>query len=214
MSKAKSGAYFVIEGQDATGKSTQADLLANYFRKRGKEVLVIHEPDGDLPSAHSLRDLIKNKDYNLEPETHVLLFTAARNELWHKLAKPVLAEGGIVIAARNWWSTIAYQGYGQGVHLDLIEHTMRSFLPKRYLRPDHAVILTLDNNLRTSRLTDRNDAHTKDTFESKPFDFQKVVTRSYLKIAQQYDIPTLDASPDPATLHLKILKLFSLKKPD
>ena len=53
--------YIVIEGQDATGKSTQVDLLAAYFRKQGKEVVTIHEPDGDLPSASALRRIIKTK---------------------------------------------------------------------------------------------------------------------------------------------------------
>ena len=61
--------YIVIEGQDGTGKSTQVRLLEEYFKKSGKEVVVMDEPDGDLPQAHDLHDLIliKGKDYNLEP---------------------------------------------------------------------------------------------------------------------------------------------------
>ena len=92
--------YIVIEGQDATGKSTQVEMLANYLREQGKEVVTMHEPDGDLESAHELRRIIKDKTYNLEPMTHVLLFTAARQELWRKLAEPVLKRGGFVVSAR------------------------------------------------------------------------------------------------------------------
>ena len=107
--------YIVIEGQDGTGKSTQAELLKKHFEEQGKEVVMLEEPDGDLPQAHDLHDMILTRGYNLEPLTNVLLFTAARVELWKKIAEPVLKNGGVVISARNYWSTLAYQGYGEGV---------------------------------------------------------------------------------------------------
>ena len=47
--------YIVIEGQDATGKSTQVEMLADYLREQGKEVITMHEPDGDLESTHVFR---------------------------------------------------------------------------------------------------------------------------------------------------------------
>jgi dTMP kinase len=202
--------YIVIEGQDATGKSTQVDLLAAYFRKRGREVVTIHEPDGDLPSATALRKLIKTKSYHLQPKTNILLFTAARLELWKKLAEPCLKRGGIVISARNWYSTLAYQGYGQKLSLKLIKTTTQRYLPRRYLRPDHAVILTLSDDTRRSRQSARALATSTDTFESKPPDFQPRVTLSYLRIARDLQIPTLDASPPPDALARKIRKLFGL----
>ena len=91
--------YIVIEGQDGTGKSTQAELLKKHYEKMGKEVVILEEPDGDLPQAHDLHDMILARGYNLEPLTNVLLFTAARVELWQKIAEPVLRRGGIVISA-------------------------------------------------------------------------------------------------------------------
>ena len=63
--------YIVIEGQDGTGKSTQARLLEDYFKKQGQEVVVMDEPDGDLPQAHDLHDMILTRGYNLEPLTNV-----------------------------------------------------------------------------------------------------------------------------------------------
>ena len=63
--------YIVIEGQDATGKSTQVELLAERLRKTGKPVITMHEPDGDLESAHELRRIIKDKKYKLN--RHVFL---------------------------------------------------------------------------------------------------------------------------------------------
>ena len=83
--------YIVIEGQDGTGKSTQVRLLQDYFESQGKEVAIMDEPDGDLPQAHDIHDLIlvKGKEYQLEPITNLLLCTAARVELWRKTAEPV-----------------------------------------------------------------------------------------------------------------------------
>ena len=206
-----SGTYIVIEGQDATGKSTQVELLADHLKKSTKKpVVTMHEPDGDLASAHVLRELIKNKDYNLEPLTHVLLFTSARLELWKKLAEPVLDEGGYVISARNWWSTLAYQGYGQGVSRDKIIKITKQTMPAHYLNPDHSLILTLDETERLARQSSRDDNSSHDTFESKSSDFQQKVDHAYLKIAKQFNIPTLDTSDTIENVHQHILRKFAI----
>lgn len=186
--------YIVIEGQDGTGKSTQVELLSQYFTKQGKNTITFHEPDGDLKSARALRDIIKDKTYNLNPMTHVLLFSATRLELWKKLAEPTLKSGGIVISARNWWSTLAYQGYGQGVSRSKIVRLTKSIMPTPYIHPTHSLILTLDDKTRNLRKRTRDHNSPHDTFESKPTSFQTIVDHAYLKIAKDFNIKTLDAS--------------------
>ena len=202
--------YLVIEGQDATGKSTQVEMLADFFRHQNRPVITLHEPDGDLPQAHQIRDLVKTKSYQLEPITHVILFTAARLELWHKLAVPILKQDGVVISARNWWSTLAYQGYGQGVSRRRITTITKSTMPKEYYQPTHSVILTLDDQTRLARQTTRDNLSATDTFESQPDSFQQKVNHAYLKIAEEFHIPTLDASPAPDVIQQQILRLFDL----
>ena len=186
--------YIVIEGQDGTGKSTQARLLKEYYEKQGKEVVVMDEPDGDLPQAHDIHDLIlvRGKDYNMEPMTNVLLFTAARFELWRKIAEPVLRNDGIVISARNWWSTLAYQGYGEGVSKSKIIKLTHESLPEKYYNPDRSFILTVSDKVRLSRQDNRGKK--KETFEAKPDDFQQRVNKAYIKIAKDFNIKTIDAS--------------------
>ena len=186
--------YIVIEGQDGTGKSTQARLLKEYYEKQGKEVVVMDEPDGDLPQAHDIHDLIvvRGKDYNMEPMTNVLLFTAARYELWKKLAEPVLKNGGVVISARNWWSTLAYQGYGEGVSKSKIIKLTKESLPEKYVKPDKGFILTVSDKIREERQGTRGKA--KETFESKPDDFQQRVNNAYPKIAKEFGLKIIDAS--------------------
>jgi dTMP kinase len=202
--------YIVIEGQDATGKSTQVEMLAGYLRAQGKEVITMHEPDGDLDAAHELRRIIKDKTYNLEPMTHVLLFTAARQELWRKLAEPVLKRDGYVISARNWWSTLAYQGYGQGISRSRIIRITKEAMPERYVKPDKSVILTLDEKTRLARQNARDDNSAKDTFESKPSDFQHKVDAAYLHIAKDLNVQTVDASPSADEIQTTLRKIFGV----
>lgn len=184
--------YIVIEGQDGTGKSTQAELLKKYYEEQGKEVVMLEEPDGDLPQAHDLHDMILTRGYNLEPLTNVLLFTASRVELWKKIAEPVLRRNGIVISARNYWSTIAYQGYGEGVSRSKIIRITKELLPEKYINPDYSFILTVSDKTRLERQGTRGKA--KETFEKKPDDFQSRVNHAYPKIAKEFNIPLIDAS--------------------
>lgn len=184
--------YIVIEGQDGTGKSTQARKIAEYFEKQGREVVVMDEPDGDLPQAHDLHDMILTRGYDLAPLTNVLLFTAARVELWQKIAEPVLKRDGVVISARNFWSTLAYQGYGEGISRNKIMRITKDALPERYVHPDKGFILTLSDKLREERQKLRGKPH--ETFEAKPDEFQQKVNAAYPKIAREFNIPIIDAS--------------------
>ena len=184
--------YIVIEGQDGTGKSTQAELLKKHFKEQGLEVVMLEEPDGDLPQAHDLHDMILTRGYDLEPITNVLLFTAARVELWKKIAEPVLKRGGIVISARNYWSTLAYQGYGEGVSRNKIIRITKDLLPEKYVHPDHGFILTVSDKVRLERQKGRGKA--KETFEAKADDFQNRVNAAYPKIAKEFNLITINAS--------------------
>jgi len=184
--------YIVIEGQDGTGKSTQARLLEEYYKGLGKEVVVMDEPDGDLPQAHDLHDMILTRGYDFEPISNVILFTAARVELWKKIAEPVLARGGVVISARNWWSTLAYQGYGEGVSRSKIIRITKELLPERYVSPDYGFILTVSDAVRLERQKGRGKA--VETFEAKPDEFQQKVNAAYPHIAKDFGVKILDAS--------------------
>lgn len=200
--------YIVIEGQDGTGKSTQAELLKKYFEEQGKEVVMLEEPDGDLPQAHDLHDMILTRGYDLEPLTNVLLFTAARVELWKKIAEPVLRRGGIVISARNYWSTLAYQGYGEGVSKSRIIRITKDTLPERYIHPDYGFILTVSDEVRLQRQKSRGKA--TETFEKKPSEFQQKVNAAYPKIAKEFGLTVIDAAPSIEEIFAEIKSCLNI----
>ena len=199
--------YIVIEGQDGTGKSTQAELLKKHFEEQGKQVVMLEEPDGDLPQAHDLHDMILTRGYNLEPLTNVLLFTAARVELWKKIAEPVLKNGGVVISARNYWSTLAYQGYGEGVSRSKIIRITKDILPEKYIHPDYGFILVVPDEVRLARQKNRGKA--TETFEKKSSEFQQKVNAAYPKIAKEFNLQVIDASATIDEIFTKLLSYIS-----
>lgn len=186
------GRYIVIEGNDGTGKSTQVAHLAKWLKTHHNIDSYITEEPGGTPIADEIRLIIKNGTLERHPLTNVLLFTASRHEIWKK-AEQALANGTWVIASRNWLSTLAYQGYGEGVDTQQITDITRQFTSERYFSPDHTIILSLDDAVRKERIAKRGAIEAPDTFEQKASDFQARVNQGYLTIARQFDYPVLSA---------------------
>lgn len=192
---AKRGKYIVIEGHDGTGKSTQVELLRQRLLKELKiDSIEFHEPAGS-PISNAIRDVIKDGTLKRNPRTNMLLFNAARCETWQEYAIPALNSGKYVVASRNWWSTLAYQGYGEGLDLDLIKNNTLMATDENYLTPDIGIILVLKNEIeREKRISKRGNLDKPDTFESRNSVFQQKVNDGYHEIAKEYNILTIDAS--------------------
>lgn len=185
--------YIVIEGQDGTGKTTQADLLQKHLESKGHKVIHIKEPGGS-PVAEAIREVILNADLPRTPMTNTLLFTANRHELWHAVIQPALASDTWVICTRNYYSTLAYQGYGEGMDRGIITAITQTFTDKRYMQPDHSIIMLYDDLAeRRRRIAARGELKNSDTFESRDDGFQSRVDNGYSQIAKEFSIPTIDA---------------------
>lgn len=205
------GKYIVIEGNDGTGKSTQVKLLRDYLTTQGIESVEYHEPEG-TPIANEIRTIIKDGTLKRDSTTNLLLFTAARHEIWQEAEKK-LEEGTWVVCSRNYFSTITYQGYGEGLDLNTIVDITERFTSEAYMQPDLAVILSLDHAAREHRIDQREGAEKQsDTFESRSEDFQELVNNGYLQIAKERDIPIVDASGTPGEIaeHIRTTYVESL----
>ncbi len=199
-----SGKYIVIEGHDGTGKSTQVEKLANYLKQTYNiDSFIAHEPAG-TPIADSIRNIIKNGELERDGKTNILLFTAARHEIW-RTAEQALKDGKWVISARNFLSTIAYQGYGENIDIDLIYETTRNFTSEHYMNPDKTFILTTDDQTRKNRIANRGELEKPDTFESRDDDFQQRINDGYLKIISEYNFKSIDASRTIDEIHKDII---------
>lgn len=190
----KRGFYIVGEGNDGTGKSTQIELLAKYIEKEfGLEVLVIKEPGG-TPIAEEIRHIIKNGSLERSAVTNLLLFTVCRYEVWFKEALPVLSRGGVVLSARNYLSSVVYQGQAEGLGSDYVRQVTAAFMDRRYMEPDLTVILSLEDDTRRTRLNQRGAAKNPDTFEIRDDDFQEKINQGYAGLVESDGFAEVDAS--------------------
>lgn len=206
------GKYIVIEGSDGTGKSTQVAMLREKLKEKGIDSIEFHEPGG-LPITDSIRSVILNAELQREPTTNLLLFTATRHELWKK-ARKKLEAGTWVIAARNYFSTLVYQGFGEGVDKQLIRDITQQFTDDLYIQPDLAVILTLENQAeREARIHNRGRLAVADTFESKDDSFQQTVQDGYHKLAEEYNLPLISAGNSREAIAEKIFSLVEGNSP-
>ena len=214
------GRYIVIEGNDGTGKSTQVRLLQAYFHEQGRSVVIVEEPGGGDPAfttpvASYLRTIIKNRQLQRDPEINLALFSAARRELWQHSIAPALERGAVVLAARNYLSTLAYQGYGEGLDLDHIRETTALFTDARYMAPDHVVVLVMNDDIeRKRRLAERSSLIHLDAFESRADDFQRRVDNGYAVLARDMALPVVecvvsDHHKTPVEIRAEILRIIS-----
>lgn len=202
---AKLGKYIVFEGPDGVGKTTQANELEAYFKSIGSKVLQVNEPGG-MPIGNAIRAILLDKSLDREPITNLLLFTANRHELWFKIIKPALEKGINVISSRNYWSSIAYQGYGEGMDTAFIRSITAMHTEEDYMSPNYGIILDFKNEAeRQRRLEARGET---DLFESKPSKFQSNVKKGYAEIAKHHNIKVVDATGSIEAVHQRILNLI------
>lgn len=114
--------FITFEGIDFCGKSTQVELLKQYFEKLNKKVEIIREPGGTEISETVRSILLDKKHYHMVMETEIFLFSAARAQLVREKIRPYLSQGIYVISDRFHDSTTAYQGFGRGINIESVNH--------------------------------------------------------------------------------------------
>lgn len=205
--------HIVIEGQDGTGKDTQAKKLVEYYRAQGKEVVCYSESGTGSEDSFvkKIAELNYGSKQDIDHRTRVLLYLVNRYEQWRKIAEPTLKAGGVVITARNWISTLVYEGYGAGVSRSTIVKLHKAMMPEKYFNPDKIILLTIPEEVQAQRLgtqVDKNWDRKQEVWKSKGMEFQEKVNRGYIQVAKEYGIPTCDASGTIDEVFEKILKML------
>lgn len=194
------GKLIVAEGRDGTGKSTQAKLLAERMRAAGRSVVEVHEP-GSTQMGLELRRILLDANLGRVAATSLLMFTAARVDLWEKVINPALSAGDDVVADRNWLSSAAYQGYADDMGIDFVRQQTGMYLPEEYVYPALTVLLTMADEACQARLGQRGGTE-GDTFESRHNDFMSKVGKGYLEAAGMLPrIVCIDADASVEAVH-------------
>lgn len=115
------GTFITLEGPDGSGKTTQAHLLVQWLRDHGYDVLLTREPGG-TEIGDQIRDILHDSNNAaMDPSTEFLLYSASRAQHVAQLILPSLNAGRHVVCDRYADSSLAYQGYGRGLDLEMME---------------------------------------------------------------------------------------------
>jgi len=177
----KRGTFITFEGPEGGGKSTQIRLLAERLTAQGIAVRITREPGG-THIGESIRHLLQHDerpDAEMCFRTEVLLFCASRAQIVAEVIRPALERGEWVLCDRFTDSTLAYQGYGRGLPLELLR-TLNSFATDG-LTPDLTILLDISTDEGFRRIAAR--AATQDRIERAARAFHERLREGYLEMA-------------------------------
>jgi dTMP kinase len=175
--KVQRGILVTFEGIEGSGKSTQIGLTRAYVEEQGYPCLVTQEPGGS-PLGEEIRKILLNrKDLSIDPLAELLLIEADRAEHVAEVIKPALENGQVILCDRYTDATVAYQGYGRGVDIDLIMELNQ--WATQGLTPQCTIVLDCPVDVGMAR------AQGEDRFEQEGHAFHQRVREGYLQTAQQ-----------------------------
>ncbi len=195
------GKLITFEGSEGSGKSTQIQLAQQYLEEKGQNVLFLREPGG-VKISETVRDLLlDNNIVNMSRECETLLYMAARAQLVKEVMIPKLKSGTLILCDRFLDSTIAYQGYGNGVDIEEIKNI--GAFATRDCRPDLTLLFDLDVEEGFRRIN-----RPKDRIENRSLEYHNRVRKGYLKIAKQDParIKIIDAARSKEEIQALIIK--------
>ncbi len=169
--------FITFEGGEGSGKSAQARALYKRLSQSAISALLTHEPGG-TPFGNKIGRWLKwTKDTNISPLTELLLFNASRAQLVGEVIRPNLEKGKFVICDRYADSTTAYQSYGRGLDLEMVEAINNT--ATQGLKPDLTVLLDIpvEEGLARKRVKKQ------DRFEQEDIAFHQRVRDGFLKLA-------------------------------
>jgi dTMP kinase len=206
------GLFITFEGTEGSGKTTQISLLAERLRDLGHHVRTVREPGG-TPTGEEIRHTLKHSADNqaMTSEAELLLMNASRAQLVREVIRPALAGGEIVLCDRFYDSTVAYQGYGRGLDLKMIDTIIDVAVGET--RPNLTILMLVPHDLTQQRRIIRQPTlplHLqRDRIEEAGHAFFERVAKGYQAIAtaEPKRIRQIDATGTVAELQEIIRKL-------
>ena len=167
----------VFEGIEGSGKSFHINNVINYLKKKNKPFIKIREPGGSK-NSEKIRKLILDKNSNFNCNTDLLLYLAARSENINLIKKNIGKK--IILIDRFVDSTIAYQHYGMGINIELINSINKFLL--RNIRVNFTFLNLVSQKNMVLRLSKRKNLNRYDKFK---YSFYKKIQNGFIKIQKK-----------------------------
>jgi dTMP kinase len=200
------GRLIVFEGVEGSGKTSQIQLCQEWLKSLGVSVVVTREPGGTPLGLDLRRLLLEVENKKIADTTELLLYAADRSQHVEEELKPNLEKGNIILCDRYTDSTIAYQGYGRGLDINLIN--VLNAIATGGLESDLTLWLDVDIEVGLSRKRAHNDI--ADRIELEAIAFHRRVQQGYSQLqASQDKIVRIDASLNPYAVQKMIQTTLS-----
>ena len=174
-----------FEGIEGVGKSTQINLVLDWLKNKGFSTKLLREP-GSTNFGEKIRELLLSKESNISAYTELLLMFAARSEMIKEHL--IDSKEDFILCDRYYHASIAYQGFGRKLSLDLINILIKGI---NCPTPDLTIIYDLD--VKTGFERKANDDI--DRIESSGINFFEDVRKGYKQLAKdRTEVEILDAS--------------------
>jgi dTMP kinase len=195
-----SGKFIVLDGPDGCGKTTQTELLAEWLKGKGADVVTFREPGGTA-IGEKIRQILLNPNHiAMDTATEVMLYMAARVQLWAEKIAPALKENKCIVLDRWLSSTCAYQGHAGRFGIQRIIKIATDCLERPW--PDLTIILDVDLEAASARLN-----RDLDRMEAKGDGYHQKVRDGFLKLAQeQKNFFVINATQDIDAVHKKVIE--------
>ena len=199
------GKFIVLDGPDGCGKSTQSKLLSEWLSGQGIEVEMFRDP-GTTAIGEKIRQILLNPEHAaMSTRTELLLYMAARAQVWAEKIRPALEANRCVVLDRWLSSTCAYQGFAGGFGIEKVIKIAEDCLERAW--PDLTVVLDVDLQTASKRLNTELDR-----MEQKGDGYHQKVREGFLELGKgRQDIAVVDACGDTETVHEKIKELIEIK---
>lgn len=193
------GKFIVIDGPDGCGKTTQTKLLVDWIKGQGAAVETFREPGGTA-IGEKIRQILLNPEHiAMSTAAEVMLYMAARVQLWNEKIAPALKENKCVVLDRWLSSTCAYQGFAGGFGIDKVIKIARDCLKRPW--PDLTIILDVDLKTAAKRL--KKDL---DRMEQKGDGYHQKVREGFLELAEdRKDFVVIDAADHIEIVHKQVI---------
>ena len=188
-----------FEGIEGAGKSTQINLLQDYYLKKNKEVLLLREP-GSTELGESIREILLSTKNVISDNTELLLMFAARAQLLDQIIKKNIDK--VILIDRYFHASIAYQGYGRGLDISKINQLIQI---TECIQPDYTFLLDIspEDGFR------RKSGDKMDRIESAGIEFFNKVRKGYLELAQNnHYMHVISSTQTEQNIHEEIVNII------